>query len=218
MVMKLYLRLILAMLGTAGFCRGVIAADPPNPYRTYPNNTYTTPPNYAPRSIANLSSNAVMSALHAQASLLKELVQEHQQRASDLTKNNQSEKAKWETDLVAELQQRSAQIQKNIDQGAQTGSATNVLKAAGGSTDDQLVFESTLETRLEQVGQELSAAIEDSRVLSSQIATNKAPENLEGMTFVLDQNQRAVKELQREHLDLELRRLEFRAILKAIQK
>jgi hypothetical protein len=219
MVMKLYLKLMLAVVGVTSFSLALLGADAAIPYGNYNTNAYAAPRTYAaPISSASLSSNAVMSALNAQASLLKELIQEHQGRAADSTQKNQAEKAKWETDLVTELQQKGAQVQKNIDQVTQSSAGTNALKAGAGNVDDQLAFVSTLEARLEQVGQELSAAIEDSRVLASQIGTNKVPEDFAAMSQVLDQNQRVVRDLQKEHFDLELRRLEYRAMLRVLQK
>jgi len=109
-------------------------------------------------------------------------------------------------------------VQKSINEATQPWPRTNDLKAAAGEVDDQLVFVSTVEARLEQIRQELSAAFEDSRVLAMQIGTNKAPEDMAGMSLVLGENQKLVKELQREQLDLELRKLEFRAIWKVMQK
>jgi hypothetical protein len=164
------------------------------------------------------SSNAVVVALNAQALLLKEMIEEHQRRAADSTQKGLSEKAKWETDLVTELQEKNGRVQKSIEQASQPSSGTNELKTAAGDVDEQLVFVSTLESRLEQLHQELAAAMEDSRVLSMQIGTNKAPEDIGAASQVLGENQRLVKELQKELLDLELRKLEFRAIYKTLQK
>ena len=76
----------------------------------------------------------------------------------------------------------------------------------------------TVDARLEQLHEELAVAIRDTRVLSMQIGTNKTPEDIGTLSLVLGDSQRFVKELQREQLDLELRKLEFRAIRKAIQK
>jgi hypothetical protein len=216
--MKLYLKLILGIIGLAGISRALVGADATTASSGYATKT-PAPQNYsASNSIATSSSNAVPLALNAQALLLKEMIQEHQKRAAELTKKNENEKAKWETDLVNELQAKSARVQTGIDQATQSWPGTNGLKAASSDVDDQLVFVSTVEVHLEQVHQELLAAIEDSRVLITQLATNKAPEEYGGMSFVLGENQRLVKELQREHRDLELRKLEFRAILKAMQK
>jgi small-conductance mechanosensitive channel len=216
--MKLYLKLIAGIVGLTSISRALLAADSTTTYTTYPATT-RAPLNYAASSsIATSSSNAVMVALNAQALLLKEMMQEHQKRAADLTQNSQSEKAKWETDLVNELQEKNARVQKSLDQATQPRPGTNNPKAAAGDVDDQLVFVSTVEARLEQLRQELSAALDDTRALSVQIGTNKVPEDIAGMSLVLGENQRLVKELQREQLDLELRKLEFNAIRKVMQK
>jgi hypothetical protein len=216
--MKLYLRLIAGIVGVAGISGSLLAADAVGTYITYTTNI-SAPLNYsASNAIATSSPNGVMVALNAQALLLKEMIQEHQKRAADSTQNNLSEKAKWELDLVIELQEKSGRVQKSIEQASLPPSATNDLKAAPGDVDEQLVFVSTVEARLERLHQELAAAIEDSRVLSMQIGTNKSPDEIGSASLVLGENQRLVKELQKELLDVELRKLEFRAIYKALQK
>jgi hypothetical protein len=208
-------KLILGMVGLVSIAPALPAADTttyPPPYTATPR----APLNYsAPNSGATSSSNAVMVALNAQALLLKELIQEHQKRATDSTQKNQGEKAKWETDLVNELQEKSAQVQKSVDQ-ATPPSTTNVKAAP--NADDPLVFLSTVEAGLDRVRQELSAAIEDSRAISMQIGTNKVPEDFAGLSLALAENQKAVKDLQKEQFDLELRKLEFRAISRLMQK
>jgi hypothetical protein len=216
--MKLYLRLILGIIGLAGISRSLLAADATGTYITYTTNT-SAPLNYsASNSIATSPSNAVMVALNAQALVLREMIQEHQKRGADSIQKSLGEKAKWEADLVAELQEKSGRVQKSIDRASQPWPGTSEPKAAAGDVDEQLIFVSTLEARLEQLHQELAAAIEDSRVLSMQIGTNKAPEDIGSASLVLGDNQRLVKELQKELLDLELRKLEFRALYKALQK
>jgi hypothetical protein len=216
--MKLYLKLILGIVGLAGISGSLAAADATGTYSTYTTNISALPNYSASHTIATSSSNAVMVALSAQVLLLKEMIQEHQKRAADSTQKSLSEKAKWKTDLVTELQENSVRVQKSIEQATQPSSGINNLKAAAGDVDEQLVFVSTVEARLEQLHQELAAAIEDSRVLSMQIGTNKAPEDVGAASMVLGENQSLVKELQKEVLDLELRKLEFRAIYKALQK
>jgi hypothetical protein len=79
--------------------------------------------------------------------LLKEMLLEHQKRAADLTQKSQIEKAKWETDLVNELQEKSARLQKSMDQATRPWPGTNDLKNAAGEVDDPLVFVSTVDAR-----------------------------------------------------------------------
>jgi hypothetical protein len=217
MLMNSYSKLIPAIVGLEIFSQALMAADTMI-YTPYANGTYAPPTYSTSNSIATSSSNAIVLALNGQALLLSEMLQEHQKRATDFAQKNQTEKAQWESDLVNELQQKHARLQKSIDQATQQTQGTSDLKAAATNVDDQLAFVSTVEARLEQIRQQLLAAIEDSRVLSMQIGTNRAPEDFAGLSLVLGENQKVVKELQREGLDLELRNLEFRAILKAIQK
>src|SRR6266576_4480874 len=108
--MQFQLKLIPGILALASICRALVAADVTATYTAYSPNTHLALNYSASNSMAACSSNAVRLALNAQALLLKELVQEHQKRAADLTEKGQSEKAKWETDLVNELQEKSAQV------------------------------------------------------------------------------------------------------------
>jgi hypothetical protein len=212
------LKLILGIAGLTNISRIILAADPTVPYITYTTNSYA-PLNYsASNSVAISASNAVALGLNAQTLLLKDLIQDHQKRATALTQASQNDKAKWETDLVNELQEKNARLQKSIDQATQPPPGTTGLKAGSSDVDDQLAFVSTVEAGLEQTRQELAAAIEDSRALAMQVATNKAPEDYANLSFALGENQKLVKRLQKEQLDFELRKLEFRAILKVMQK
>jgi hypothetical protein len=218
--MKPHLNLIWGMAGLAAIVTVPMlrAAETPG---TYPLNEASSHPavDYSKStSLAASASNAVVVALNAQTSLLKELLQEHQGRAVELTQKNENEKARWETDLVNELQEKTVRLQKSIGQMSQSEAVEKALKSPGGNIDDELIFVSTIEAHLEQIHQELLAAIEDSRLLSTQIATNKTSEDFGVMSAALGDNQKLVKDLQKEQLDFELRKLEFRAIRKAMQK
>jgi hypothetical protein len=215
--MNSYLKLIPGIVALAIFSRSLFAGDATS-YAPNANSSYAPPTYSASNSIGTSSSNAVVLALNGQALLLNEMLHEHQKRATDFAQKNETERAKWESELVNELQQKSARVQKGIDQATQASPGTNGMKAAPANVDDHLVFVSTVEARLEQIRQQLSAAIEDSRVLTMQISTNKAPEDFARVSSVLNDNQNVVRELQREQLDLELRKLEFRALWKATQK
>jgi len=188
---------------------------------TYPQETGIATSSYVPldysnsTSIAASASNSIIVALNAQASMLKQMVREHQSRATELTQKNQSEKAKWETELVSELQEKSERVQKNIDQMSQPDAHN--LKT-GGDTDDELVFMSMVQGRLAQIRDELSAASADTTRLSMEVATNKVPEAIGPISSVLAENQRVVRELQKEQFDLELRKLEFRQTRRATQR
>src|SRR6476659_2471238 len=77
----------------------------------YPAKPYSPPEYSKPASMMASATNTASVALNAQALLLKEILQEHQSRAAELTQSNQSEKARWETELVNELQEKSARVQ-----------------------------------------------------------------------------------------------------------
>jgi arginine deiminase len=218
--MKPHLDLIFGMLGlaTVAVAPKLIAADSTTTYSATATKSYVPLDHSRSVSMAASTSNAVLVALNAQALLLKEMLQEHQSRAAELQAKNISEKAKWESELVNELLEKSARVQKSADEMSQPGAEAKDLKPRGADVDEELVFLSTVEARLEQSHQELSAAIEDSRVLSMQVSTNKSPEDIGAISAVLSENQRVVKELQKEQLDLELRKLEFRAIRRAMHK
>src|SRR5215510_11218669 len=101
--MNSYLKLIPGIVGLAIFSPALLAADATT-YTSAANSTYALPTYSATNSIATASSNAIVLALNGQALLLSEMMQEHQKRATDLAQKNQTERAKWESDLVNELQ------------------------------------------------------------------------------------------------------------------
>jgi len=137
--MNAYLKLISGIVGLATISPALLAADATTygTYATYATNTYALPTYSASNLIATSSSNAVVLALNAQTLLLSELVQEHQKRAAELTQKNQTGQARWESDLVNELQEKCARVQKSIDQ-APSWTGTNASKARSGEADDEL--------------------------------------------------------------------------------
>ena len=219
MGMKPYLKLVLAMVALALLTHILLAADT---YTYTTNTTYTTnstgPVNYpgtAPSAIS--SSNAVMVALNAQILLLRELLVEHQKRAASLAQTNPGPRAAWESELVNELQEKTTQVQKRIDQ-VPSWTGTNVAKAGTGEVDDELAFASRIEERLEQINQDLRVSVQQSMSLAMQMATNKSSDAIHGLSYAAEDNQRVRQQLQREQLDLELRKLEFRALRRVMQK
>src|SRR5262249_2781663 len=136
--MNSYLKLIPGIVGLAIFTQALLAADATT-YTPYANSTYALPTYSASNSIATASSNAVALALNGQVLLLTEMVQEHQKRATDFAQKNQTDRAQWESDLVNELQQKRARVQKSIDQATQPSPGTSDQKAAA-NVDDQLAF------------------------------------------------------------------------------
>jgi hypothetical protein len=219
--MKWYVNFLLlfGMPGLADIPQPLLAAEV-----TYGPGTYgpgSNAPISYPGSMSLAASNVTIVALNAQAALLKELAQEHQMRAADSARSNQTEKVKWETELANELQNRNARLAKAIEeltgqQSAVLGTNNASLKSVEG--DEEAVFLARVEERLLQINQDLMATLDQARTFGLQLATNKSPENLQWMSFMVEDNQRYVRQLQKEQFDLELRKLEFRALRKSIGK
>jgi len=216
--MKSYLKPIFGVIGLTATASSLLSADTTTTYPVYTTNSYVVPTYSRSSSVTGSSSNNAIVALNAQALMLKEMLQEHRSRAADLTQKNQDERAKWETELAKELQDKSTRLQKSLDEITQPALLTNDLRVADTDLDDQLLFISTVEARLEQINKELAAATRHTGTLATQISPDKTPEDIGAISSALDENQRFIKELQREQVDLQLRKIEFRAILKAIQK
>jgi len=216
--MKSYLKPIFGVIGLTATASSLLSADTTTTYPVYTTNSYVVPTYSRSSSVTGSSSNNAIVALNAQALMLKEMLQEHRSRAADLTQKNQDERAKWETELAKELQDKSTRLQKSLDEITQPALLTNDLRVADADLDDQLLFISTVEARLEQINKELAAATRHTGTLATQISPDKTPEDIGAISSALDENQRFIKELQREQVDLQLRKIEFRAILKAIQK
>src|SRR5436190_770322 len=121
-----YLRLALGMarLAAIAIAPTLRAADVRTTYSGYATSSRVPLDYWRSNSVPASPSNAVMVALNAEALLLKELLQEHQSRATELTRKNETEKAKWELELVNELREKAGRVQKSIDQMSQSAAAT----------------------------------------------------------------------------------------------
>ena len=84
----------------------------------------------------------------------------------------------------------------------------------GGLGPDDLIYLSSLQERLSRVQQDLAAALEVGNAHSMDLLTNNTPENVARVSFLTELNSRVLRELEREQADLELRKLEFRALKK----
>lgn len=171
------------------------------------------------------NTNTPISVLKLQAELLKDLAQEHSNRAAQAAVSNQVERVKWETELAGEFQAQSARLLKVMDQMTkmQNGSEAAPLGAGGagevkGVTDEEIEFLAKLEEKRLQVDHELDSTLEQSRFNAMQLATNNLPENVQKIAFIEEENQRYIRNLQKEQSDLDLKRLEYRAIRRFLKK
>jgi hypothetical protein len=164
--------------------------------------------------------------LNTQFKLLSNLAQEHRKLAEEATKANQSEKALWENELAKDLSDRGSALLKQLSDVSKqrlafekahknTGVSVGSLNAAVTATrlsTHEIEFLSKLDEGLQRVDQELRGARLDSSAYAAQISTNTMPYDFERASYVLDQNARKVRQLEQEHFDLELRKLEFQAL------
>jgi hypothetical protein len=191
---------------------------------------YSTTPNApAVSGVRTLTpgTNTQLTAWKLQAALLKDLAQEHSSRAAEAALSNQVERVKWETELAGELQDRSARLLKVMDQvssqsngseGGQPPLGTGGISEMKGMTDEEIEFLARLEDKRVKLAQELDFALEQSRGNAMQLSTNNVLENVQKIAFVEEENQRSIRSLQKEQFDLELKRLEYRAIRRLLKK
>jgi hypothetical protein len=164
--------------------------------------------------------------LNAQFKLLSNLAQEHRKLAEEAAKANQAEKALWENDLAKELSDRSSALLKQLSDvtkqrlafekapknAAVSAGSLNAAITATRLSSHEVEFLSKLDEGLQRVEQELRATRQDASAYAAQISTNTMPYDFERAAYILDQNTRKVRQLEQEHFDLELRKLEFQAL------
>ena len=172
---------------------------------------------------ALLKSNLELST---QFKLLSSLAQEHRKLAEEATKANQAEKALWENDLAKDLSDRSSAMLKQLNDvtnqrlafekahknPAVSAGSLNAAITAARLSSREIEFLSKLDEGLQRVDQELHASRQDASAYAAQISTNTMPYDFERASYILDQNARKVRQLEQEHFDLELRKLEFQAL------
>lgn len=142
--------------------------------------------------------------LRIQSRLLAALAQEHRQRAEVAARNDQAQRAKWETELAEELGQRSSLAQL----------AEHPAESAGPLSPAETDYLSKLQQRLQTVQQQLAATAQEVNAYALQAATNRD-------TIVYGDNSLALtlqaltvdlRRLQAEQADLNLRTSQFWAL------
>ena len=90
----------------------------------------------------------------------------------------------------------------------------SVAGGTNGANPDEIVFLGKLDEMRMAVQQELAATIEAGRLSAAQLRTNTGAYDFSRVAAVLQDNGNAVRQLQKELSDLELKELEFRALRK----
>lgn len=159
-----------------------------------------------------------------QFDLLSVLAQEHKKRAAEAP-GSQALRAQWERELAKELDDKAAAMLLLLNNASKDRLAfeqahpdlsTSGLPSVSASTNapnpDEIAFLTKLDERLVTVQQEVSDTIETGKLYQAQLLTNTSPDNFSRTSSLLQDNGNAVRRLQREISDLELMRLEFRAL------
>jgi hypothetical protein len=172
-----------------------------------------------------LSLDQRLVELRGQYFLLGQLAEEHRKRAQDAPPG-QPAKSQWENELVRELSERASGVLSQLSSASRerltlkqthpeavtAASKGTAARTTPGPTPEQILFLEKLDERMASVRQEIAEALEAGNLYMIQLSTNKNYSDVDRLTAQLRQNGIDVKRLQRETADLELRRLEFRAL------
>lgn len=164
--------------------------------------------------------------LEAQQKLLNDLAKAHGGRATEAREASKADQAAWETDAAKQLQDKSAALEARLAdvkkeraalEEAHKELAVSLLATTPGSitagyTAAEMTFLDKLQERVQQADQDTAALIEGSKQYSQQILTNNVAEDIARLTILLEQNRRDLQRFEEKKADLELKKLEFRAL------
>ncbi len=180
----------------------------------------------ADESTAYAALNRDLLELDAQFRLLNGLAREHRARAEELARD-ESQKSQWEAELATGFGAQASELLRRINERSRQrlaferehpvvrGSALAGFSSSGGTNGpnpDEVAYFAKIEERLQRAGQELAGVIEEGKLYAQQAHTNNAPDEIGRVSLLLNDNQRRVRELQKEQSDLELQLLGYRAL------
>jgi len=155
--------------------------------------------------------------------VLSELADEHKRNADEATAAGQPERAAWEQEWAQSISERIADVSRQL--GVLTkqalafeaahgtpGVGLGIFETGNGLGADEVAFVTLLQERLARVQEELDATLAAGTNLSAELATNNTSEAISRVSLMLQDNTEQIRRLQREQSDLELRKLEFRAL------
>jgi hypothetical protein len=162
----------------------------------------------------------------AQRKLLTELSDLHTKRAAEARQGNKAEQAVWEAEEAKQLQDKANALVANAaelkkEKLALEGTykelglsllANTPAEVTSGYTSSEMAYMDKLEERIQKSDQEVAAIVENRKLYSQQILTNNVAEDINRLSILLDQSQREVRQLEHDKANLELKRLEFRAL------
>jgi hypothetical protein len=166
--------------------------------------------------------------LETQTKVLNGLAEEHLSRSTDPARAGSPEKNRWEADLAQELRQKSAALLAQLNEAtrqrlafeaahgpiAAAALGKGALDDTKAASPDEFAYLYKVDERLLRVRQELEAVQNASKGFYAQLATNTTAEAVGRVSLLLEENGKQARQWEREEADLELRRLEFRALRK----
>jgi len=163
-----------------------------------------------------------------QVKLLSALADEFRTRATEPQPKAMPEKAKWQAELAQEFRDRSSSALNRLngltkgrlafesDHGAPPAPAS-ILGALGEAKPlgpDELAYVTKLDERVLKLREQMALVDEENKALVSQLYTNTTPEAVASVSALLDSNTKRARLLEWEEGEIELRKLQFRAMRK----
>ena len=179
---------------------------------------------------ANLNRRVVES--NARFELLNQMTQEHRKRAEEAPPD-QAARSQWESDLAKELGERGAAIltlltntirersafEQTHPDLSTSGLPNSPAEASKGPSAAEMTFLAKLAERRSAVQQDISATTEAAMLYATQLGTNSnSSYDSTRVSSLLQDNGYYLKQLQKELLDLDLKDLEFRALVGALKR
>lgn len=148
-----------------------------------------------------------------QRKLLLEFSTLHQGRAEAARNGGQQDLARWENDVATECANRAQRLEKELAEITRERSAMEPALPAGNiASSESAVYLTRLQERTTDAKQQLATLGDVTSLYLSQLATNNTPEQVSQVSDQLERQRYEERALRRELDNLELRRLEFRAL------
>lgn len=163
--------------------------------------------------------------LNTRLKLLTELGQEHLARAEAARTARAEDLAKWEGDRSKELMSRAAKELNEMNAVVKQRTALEDAKRiiipdpfedatfkTNSVTPAEAAFLAKLQERTWELERDLNATLDAGQNYALQLQTNSSPDEIGRVSLELEANGRQLRILQRELFELELKRLQFRAL------
>jgi len=219
------MKTFIGALVISGMFAWLCCAQEANTRKAGASNDVNSDPSIADQATYYATLNRRAIEYKAQSELLNQLAQEHRKRGEQAPPD-QTAKAQWEMELAKELGERSSALLEGLSNNRKERLAfeqshpdvaaavprNSAVGAVNASNADEIAFTGKLEERLAAVQLEIADSIEAGKVYTAQLRTNTASYDYSRIASLLQENNSAVRQLQKEASDLELKKLEFRAL------